>query len=177
MRYYGANATRFESLTAPLVRKLTGETMTRAFEATPEHPAVAHLILLYADINGKLLENKKEARRLAESMEHVEHVIRLFDPSFNAREIAPRRRYKGNGWFRRGTILRHALDVLRKFQAALTSREIAEHMLVAKGVRNDASPEALRSLTASVHKSLQNYDSKTVMNVGEGMPARWKVIS
>ena len=37
-------------------------------------------------------------------MQHVEAVIRLFDPNFNVRRIAVRRRYKGNAWFRRGTI-------------------------------------------------------------------------
>jgi hypothetical protein len=149
--------------------------MPHAFKANPDHPAVAYLVRLHADIGGKLLENKREAQRLAESMEHVEHVIRLFDPSYNVRRIAARRRYKGNAWFRRGTILRHTLDILRKAQAPLTAREIAERMLVARGARDDASPKALRSLTASVQTSLQNHNGKTVRTVGEGMPARWKI--
>jgi hypothetical protein len=149
--------------------------MPHTFKANPDHPAVAYLVRLHADIGGKLLDNKKEAQRLAESMEHVEHVIRLFDPSFNVRRIAARRRYKGNAWFRRGTIMRHALDVLRKSQTALTAREIAECMLVARGARDEASPKALRSLTVSVQASLQNHNGKTVRNVGEGMPGRWKI--
>jgi hypothetical protein len=106
-------------------------------------------------------------------MEHIEHVIRLFDPSYNVRRIAARRRYKGNAWFRRGTILPRALDVLRKAQAPLTAREIAERMLADKGARDDASPKALRSLIASVQTSLANQGDKTVVRVGEGMPMRW----
>jgi hypothetical protein len=148
--------------------------MPHAFKATPDHPAVAYLVRLHADIGGKLLDNKKEAARLASSMLAVEHVIRLFDPSFNVRSIAARRRYKGNAWFRRGTILPRALDVLREAKAPLTAREIAEAMLVAKGARDNASPKALRSLIASVQTSLTNQDDKTVMRIGEGMPMRWK---
>jgi hypothetical protein len=149
--------------------------MPHAFKASPDHPAVAYLVRLHADIGGRLLENKKEAARLAESMQAVEHVIRLFDPSYNISSIAARRRYKGNAWFRRGTILPRALDVLRKAQGPLTAREIAEAMLVAKGARDNASPKALRSLIASVQTSLVNQNDKTVVRVGEGTPMRWRV--
>ena len=63
-------------------------------------------------------------------MIHVEAVIRIFDPAYNVTRIAARRRYKGNGLFKRGTILRNALDVLRKAQGPLTAREVTERMLV-----------------------------------------------
>ncbi len=149
--------------------------MPHAFKATPDHPAVAYLVRLHADIGGKLLDNKKEAARLASSMLAVEHVSRLFDPWFNVRSIAARRRYKGNAWFRRGTILPRALDVLRKTQGPLTAREIAERMLGERGARDNASPKALRSLIASVQTSLHNQNSKTVVRMGEGMPAKWQV--
>jgi hypothetical protein len=39
---------------------------------------------------------------------------KLFDPDYNVRRISLRRRYKGNPWFKRGTLFRHAIDVLRK---------------------------------------------------------------
>jgi hypothetical protein len=149
--------------------------MPHAFKANPNHPAVAYLVRLHADIGGQILANKKQAERLAESMQHVEAVIRMFDPAYPIRRIAARRRYKGNAWFRRGTILRHALEMLRKAQGPLTAREIAERMLAAKGARDDASPKALRSLTASVQTSLQNHNGKTVRLVGQGMPGRWRI--
>jgi len=107
-------------------------------------------------------------------MIHVEAVIRLFDPAYNVRSIAARRRYKGNAWFKRGTILRHALDVLRKAQGPLTARELAERMLAARGVVG-VTPKAMRSLIASVQTSLVNHEGKTVRRVGEGMPGRWQI--
>ena len=150
--------------------------MPHAFKATPDHPAIAYLVRLHADLGGRILENRKEAKRLAESMEHVEAVIRLFDPAYNVTRIAARRRYKGNGLFKRGTILRNALDVLRKAEGPLTAREVTERMLAARGV---AAPDAkaMRSLIASVQTSLMNHDSKTVVQVGEGMPGRWTIKS
>jgi hypothetical protein len=147
--------------------------MPHAFNANPDHPAVDYLVRLHADLGGKILENRKEAKRLAESMKHVEAVIRLFDPNYNVRRIAARRRYKGNGLFKRGTIIQHALDVLRKAQGPLTAREITEQMLAARDVKADA--KAMRSLMASVQTSLQNHESKTVFRIGDGIPSRWKV--
>ncbi len=149
--------------------------MPHAFKSDPNHPAVAYLVRLHADLGGRILENRKEAKCLAESMKHVEAVIRLFDPAYDTRRISVRRRHKGNAWFKRGTLLRHALDVLRKAQGPLTAREITEVMLAARGVTS-ASPKALRGLIASVQTSLQNHEGKTVSRVGEGSPGRWKLI-
>jgi hypothetical protein len=47
-------------------------------------------------------------------MPAVEHVIKLFNPDFNARAISARRRQKTNPWVKRGTLFREALGVLRK---------------------------------------------------------------
>jgi hypothetical protein len=148
--------------------------MPHAFKAHANHPAVPFLVRLHADLGGKILENRKEAKRLAESMEHVEAVIRLFDPAYEVGRIAARRRYKGNGIFKRGTILRHALDVLRKAQGPLTAREITERLLAER--RATLTPKVMRSLIASVQTSLVNHDGKTVARVGEGMPGRWAIL-
>lgn len=148
--------------------------MPHAFKAAPDHPAVAYLVRLHADIGGQILENRKEARRLADAMIHVEAVIRLFDPAYNVTRIAARRRYKGNGLFKRGTILRNALDVLRKAQGPLTARELTEQMLAAQGAPVP-KPKAMRSLIASVQTSLVNHEGKSVARIGEGMPGRWVI--
>lgn len=148
--------------------------MTRAFHTKPDHPAISFLVRLHADLGGKLRENRKEAKRLAESMKHVEAVIRLFDPAYEVGRIAARRRYKGNPWFKRGTVLRRALDVLRTAEAPLMVREIAERMLKAKGIAN-AKPNALNDLSNGVRISLRKYEGKGVARVGDGMPGRWIV--
>jgi hypothetical protein len=149
--------------------------MPHAFKANPDHPAIDYLVRLHADLGGKIWENKKEAQRLAEAMKHVEAVIRLFDPNFNIRRISIRRRYKGNAWFKRGTLFRHALDVLRKTQEPLTTRQIVKRMLAARNVRNVASRD-VSNLAASALASLRHNDGKTVRQVGRETPGRWKAV-
>jgi hypothetical protein len=109
--------------------------MPHAFKATPGHPAVDYLVRLHADLDGKILENKKEGERLAESMRCVEHFL----PA--------------------------ALDMLRKSPAPLTAREIADRLLLAKGARADTSPKALRNFIAAVQTSLVNQNDETIVPV------------
>jgi hypothetical protein len=77
-----------------------------------------------------------------------------------------------NPWFKRGTIFREALGVLRTAEGPLTSREIAEAMLAAHGV-TDASRKAVSDLAGSVQSSMTNNDGRAVVRHGEGMPSRW----
>jgi hypothetical protein len=149
--------------------------MPHAFKASPDHPAVDYLVRLHADLGGKILANKKEAARLADAMKHVEAVIRLFDPDYNMRGISVRRRHQGNPWFKRGTLFRRALDVLRKASEPLTCREITERVLAANGI-TDASPKAVIRLMAAVQASLVDNEGKTVGRIGEGVPGRWVLI-
>ena len=74
---------RFQRLLATSPCELENQNMPHAFKANPDHPAVAYLVRLHADLGGRILENRKEAKRLAESMKHVEAVIRLFDLAYD----------------------------------------------------------------------------------------------
>lgn len=97
------------------------------------HQAVYTLDQLHAELGGKILDNKREADRLREAMVHVEAVIKLLDPTHNLRTISVRRR-KLNPWFKRGTVFRSALDVLRRAGEPLTVAEIVWRMLDAKRI-------------------------------------------
>jgi hypothetical protein len=78
------------------------------FEAHPDHPAVAYLVRPHADLGGRIQANKDEAVKLAADMQAVEAVIKLFNPEFNCRAIAARRKQATNPWFKRGTLFRAA---------------------------------------------------------------------
>ena len=45
-------------------------------------------------------------------MRHVEAVIKMLDPGYSLRVISVKRR-QPNPWFKRGTVYRRAVDVLR----------------------------------------------------------------
>ena len=88
---------------------------------------------LHSELGGPILENKEETQRLAGQMLHVEAVIKMLDPTYNLRRIAVKRR-KFNPWFKRGTVYRRAVDVLRTATEPLTAREIAERVLAAANI-------------------------------------------
>jgi hypothetical protein len=149
--------------------------MPHSFKPYPKHPAVAYLIRLHADIGGRILDNKRQAERLAADAVAVEAVIKMFDPEFNARGIAARRRVTGNPWFRRGTLFRTALDVLRSAKEPMTVRQIVDGLLAGKGI-TDATPKQYKDLQAGLRASLEGHSRKTVERVGEGSPMRWKIL-
>lgn len=148
--------------------------MAQGFKAHPRHPAVQYLVRLHADIGGRILDNRKQAKRLAEDMMHVEAVLRMYDPNYNVAAIIGRRRINGNPWFKRGALFRGALDTLRTAAGPLSARELVVGMLAAKGIKNPPAAR-VRSLTGGVTNSLRNNEGKTVERVGEGSPMLWRL--
>jgi hypothetical protein len=145
--------------------------MPRAEIATKQ--AKFTLEQLHAELGGKVLDNKKEAKRLAQCMKHVEAVLKILEPGYNVRSIAVRRR-KPNPWFKRGTMFRHALDVLRDAERPMTVREIVLRMLAAKGV-TDATPKRIRDLGGAVQAALRDHKGDGLTEPDEMRPTRWTV--
>jgi hypothetical protein len=104
----------------------------------------------------------------------VEHVIKLFNPDFNARTISAWRRQKTNPWFKRGTLFREALDAMRKAAGPLTVGEITASVLAAKGIR-DATVKQRNGIAARIRSCLETNAGRTVQRVGEGVPKRWQI--
>lgn len=144
--------------------------MPRAEIAT--HQAKFTLEKLHAELAGKMLDNKAEAGRLRQSMIHVEAVLKLIDPGYDCRPIAVRRR-KPNPWFKRGTVWRSALDVLREAERPLTASEITARMLAAKGVQGPA-PQPTRDLEGAVRAALKAHAGTSV--TCNGIPTKWVLI-
>jgi hypothetical protein len=102
-------------------------------------------------------------------MMQVEAVMKMLNPGVNIRLIAPKRRNVGNPWFKRGTLFRSAIDVLRRAAAPMTAREIADALIAGK------APQATRKqaidLQAAILAALRKRNGSSV--VGDGSPARW----
>jgi hypothetical protein len=126
---------------------------------------------LHAELAGKALANKAEAARLRASMVQVEAVMKMLDPAFNARAISAKRRNRGNPWFKRGTLYRSVVDVMRRAQAPMTAREIAEAMLAGKTPA--ATRKQVATVQAAVLAALRKRSGQSV--VGEGAPAQWRL--
>jgi len=106
-------------------------------------------------------------------MMQVEAVVKMLQPGFNVASIAAKRRNKSNPWFKRRTLYRSAVDVMRRAQAPMTAREITEALIA------DKAPEATRKqakdLQAAIIAALRKRNGQMV--VGEGAPAKWALIA
>jgi hypothetical protein len=138
------------------------------------NPTLSALRRLHAKIGGKIIDNRKNAKRLREDKRHVAAVIRMFSPEYDVKAIAARRTYKANAWFKRGTLFRSALDIMRNTSEPLTVRQIVDRMLTAKGIAN-ARPDQVRGLQSAVLASIRHRKGKSIQPVGEGAPARWRL--
>jgi hypothetical protein len=137
------------------------------------NPTLCALRRLHADIGGKILDNRKAAKRLQEDRRHVAAVIKMFSPRYDVKGIPARRQYKANPWFRRGTLFRSALDIMRATSEPLTVAEIVDRMLAAKRV-TDARMDQVRGLQCAVLASLRNREGKGRVQLADNrIPARW----
>src|SRR5712675_59502 len=129
----------------------------------PYH-ALKTLTQLHAELAGKLSANQRETKRLRLAIFQVEAVMKMLSPEFNIRLIAPKRRNVGNPWFKRGTLARAVIDTLRRSAVPMTTREIADALLVGK------KPEATRHqamvLQAAILAALRARNGTVV--VGDG---------
>jgi hypothetical protein len=91
--------------------------------------ALHTLMQLHAELAGRIKANATMGEKLRAQMIQVEAVIKMLKPDFNVRIIAPKRRNTGNPWFKRGTLYRSAVDVLRRSQVPMTAREMTDALL------------------------------------------------
>lgn len=137
-------------------------------------PAFYALIRLHAELHGMLKRNEMEADKLRDDMMHVEAVLKLVSPGFNARRIAARRKNNPNPIFKRGTIFRAALEILRDAAEPMTAEEIATALLRSKGVLRPSIDDKAR-MYGAVNSTLNNRAGKTVERIDD-WPRRWRII-
>ena len=133
--------------------------------------AVYTLGLLHAELAGKLLANKRDAIRLLTAMMQVEAVVKMLKPGFNVASIAAKRRNKSNPWFKRGTLFRSAVDVMRRAGTPMTAREIADALVADKAPQ--ATRKQFKDLQAAFLAALRKRDGAMV--VSAGAPAHWRL--
>ena len=148
--------------------------MPHTFTAHPDHPAVAYLARLHADLGGQLRANKVAATKLANDMRAVEAVLKLFDPDYSVRAISARRRVVSNPWFKRGTLFRAGLEILRAAPEPMTAPQIAVALMAARGI-TDATPKQRERIEGAMRSSLETHVGKSVERVGEAIPKRWRL--
>jgi hypothetical protein len=133
--------------------------------------ALHTLTQLHAELAGKIETNRKSGDKLRSQMVQVEAVMKMLDPDFNARAISAKRRNTGNPWFKRGTLYRGVVDVLRRAASPMTAREISDAPLAGKTPTPTRKQE--EAIQAALLAALRLRNEKMV--VGDGSPARWRL--
>src|ERR1700694_298824 len=129
-------------------------------------PAINTLERLHAELGGKILENRQEAESLREQMRHIEAVIKMLVPDYNLNRITVKRRQTGK-WFKRGTLYRRAVDVLRTATEPMTATDLAWAVLAGAGIQTE-DKKAVQILGQGIQGSLRNHDGKGVQRTNEG---------
>jgi hypothetical protein len=121
----------------------------------PNSQTLCALRRLHAEIGGKIIDSRKNIKRLREDKRHVAAVIKMFSPEYDVKTIAARRTYKANPWFKRGTLFRSALDVMRRTAEPLTVRELVDRMLAAKGISSPRIDQVRSFMRDIIYERLQ----------------------
>jgi hypothetical protein len=137
--------------------------------------AINTLTQLHAELAGKIEGNRKSGDKLRMQMMQVEAVIKMLRPDFPINRIAPKRRNTGNPWFKRGTLYRSAIDVLRRAEKPLTAREMM--LAILDGKEPTATRKQELDVQAAILAALRNHEGNGVERIGETNPAKWGLAS
>jgi hypothetical protein len=124
------------------------------------------------ELGRQILENRQRYDELSHQTRHVEAVMKMLDPAYNLARITVKRR-QPNKWFKRGTLYRRAVDVLRTAAGPMTTAEIGAAVLTAEGI--EASKEAAQGVALGIQHSRKNHEGKGVERAGDSSPARWRL--
>jgi hypothetical protein len=136
--------------------------------------AIQTLTQLHAELGGKIETNRKSGDKLRMQMMQVEAVIKMLRPDFPINRIAPKRRNTGNPWFKRGTLYRSAIDVLRRAERPLTAREMM--LAILDGKEPQASRKQELDVQAAILAALRDHQGKGVQQIGSERPFKWELI-
>jgi hypothetical protein len=122
---------------------------------------------------GKIDSNRKSGDKPRMQMMQVEAVIKMLRPDFPINRIAPKRRNQGNPWFKRGTLYRAAIDVLRRAEKPMTARELM--LAILDGKEPQPSRKQELDVQAAILAALRNHSGKGVEPCGDIRPVQWRL--
>jgi len=135
---------------------------------------VTGLIRLHRELARSLVLTEREAEKIRNDMEHVEYVMHLIEPDFNARQISILRRRGKTPGEKRGAIMRNCYVVLGAATKPMSVADIADKVAARRGL--DISTKKARDrLRNSIYSSLKWNDGKTVKSNGR-FPSLWTAL-
>jgi hypothetical protein len=134
---------------------------------------VSDLKQKHSELSGETQVAEKHLEQLTRSLEHLDNTLRLFDPELKPETIKPRTKRKQSGRFQSGELTRAVLTTLRKAEAPLSVKEIAERLGEATGLDMSTMASA-RVVADNVRACLARpHDGVRCEKEGKG-PMRWR---
>lgn len=126
------------------------------------------------DEHAKLSQLEAEAESLKEGIGHVAAVIRMVEPEWDEKTIAPRPRFTRQLPMRPGESAQWTYEILREAKEPMAARDIAAKVLARAGVM-DPSRQLLQRATNTVTASLRQHRGNLVES-DTSWPKRWRII-
>lgn len=151
--------------------------MTRHFarpcSAKTNQYAVAALKDRRATLAGEIQRFKQGIRDREEQLSHLDATLRILDPSYRADTIAPKR-LRQVKLFGQGELNRLIVDALRRADGKpLTTPQIADAIIAAKGYGAEAKHALIRRVRANLSYLMRHRGA--VDKIGNRLSARWRL--
>lgn len=99
-----------------------------------ESHVVSGLVAKRSELSGLLAQHQQAIQQLSTSISNLDGTIKLFDPDYDLRTIKTKAIRQPNTWFPRGDVGRLLLDVLRKSETPLSTRQIGDALVATQGI-------------------------------------------
>jgi hypothetical protein len=106
---------------------------------------VEGLMKARAELAGEIERTHERLRKLVGDLEHIDATLRIIAPDMAVEAIKSKVFRPPADWSKRGEMTCMVLSILRTARAPMTTREIAEGMVVERGI--SAIPQALNAMT------------------------------
>lgn len=134
---------------------------------------VEGLVKKRAELAGEIERTHERLRALAADLEHVDATLRIVAPDLAVEAIQSKVFRPPADWSKRGEMTRMVLSILRTARNPMTTREIAERMIVERGIPADAA--TLNSMSRRVACALRRQRELGRATSTEGEAGFWQL--
>jgi len=130
---------------------------------------VSSLIKKRSELAGLVDAKRGELNAILKDLDHIDAVIKLFDPE-KVPELLPVKRRTSDRVFARHELTRRIFNILRKARRPMTAREITDRIIQDKGT--DVDPAMLKG---RVVRALKRQEKALASRIEDGVRVWWVV--
>ncbi len=137
---------------------------------------ISALVKRRSELVGEIEHSQLHTRKLLEDLDHLDATIRQFDPDYEVEKIKPKGFRPPSDWANRGEMSRLVLDMLRRAKEPMTTQDIAEEIMKARGL-SVGDAKLLRKMTkrAGVALRAQRNNELISSEHGAGLYMMWSM--